>query len=262
MFQERRTPGSMERSSGIGAETSVEATFIPHRYEPNYAYPLLVLLHGRGGDEQQLVDAMPTMSWRNYVGLGLRGPESVHRAGKHVGYDWGASFRHPRRKPGPHWEEIDPDAMLPRFMTHGSADSFDAIEDTLFSAVCRTMRALHVHSERIFLVGSGEGAAVAFRLGLTHPERFAGVVALNGWIPRGFRPLARWEASRSLPILSLHGLWNARAPIGDAIRDDQLLRNAGLPLTSRVYNAARTITPAMLSDVDSWLIDQCTAGAH
>lgn len=259
MSQERRTPGSMQWSSGISSE-SVEATFIPHRYEPNYAYPLLVLLHGRGGDEQQLVDAMPTMSWRNYIGLGLRGPEQVIRSGQTAGFDWGTEFRHPRRRPGPSWDEVEPDQLLTRVMTRSQPDIIDTIEDSLFSAVCRTRRALHVHSERIFLVGSGEGAAVAIRLGLTYPERFAGVVALNGWIPRGFRPLARWRACRSLRVLSLHGLWNARAPIADGLRDDRLLANAGLRVTSRVYGAARTITPAMLSDVDSWLIEQCTRG--
>ena len=46
--------------------------FIPRQYEPNYPYPLVVLLHARGGDEDQLVRAMPALSWRNYVGLGLR----------------------------------------------------------------------------------------------------------------------------------------------------------------------------------------------
>ena len=41
---------------------------------------------------------------------------------------------------------------------------------------------------RIFLVGVGEGAAVAYRLRLSYPERFAGVVAINGWLPSGFAP--------------------------------------------------------------------------
>ncbi|QDV32979.1 alpha/beta hydrolase [Tautonia plasticadhaerens] len=259
MHHEHRTPGPIEKLIGSGPDPSLDATFVPHRYEPNYAYPLLVLLHGRGGDEQQLVDAMPTMSWRNYVGLGLRGPEPLTRGGQPSGFDWGPMFRHPRRRPGPQWDEVDPAEVVSRVLTYGLADPYDAIEDALFSAVRRTRRALHVHSERIFLVGIGEGAALAYRIGLSNPDRFAGVVALNGWIPRGFRPLRRWEDCRSLRVLALQSLWNARSPIEDARKDVALLRNAGIRVTSRAYESARSITPAMLSDVDSWLIDQCTA---
>ena len=49
--------------------------FVPKHYEPRYAYPLLVLFHGRGGDEQQLLRIMPQLSNRNYVAVALRGPE-------------------------------------------------------------------------------------------------------------------------------------------------------------------------------------------
>src|SRR6516162_1180683 len=70
----------------------VETRFIPRQYEPNYAYPLLVLLHARGGDEDQLVRAMPALSWRNYVGLGLRGPEPIIKRDRLAGYGWGRDF--------------------------------------------------------------------------------------------------------------------------------------------------------------------------
>ena len=83
-------------------------------------------------------------------------------------------------------------------MADEPADPIDVLEDAVFAAVRKTRQTLHVHSERIFLVGCGEGAAVAYRLGLTYPERFAGVVAINGWIPGHFRPLGRLKACRDL----------------------------------------------------------------
>src|SRR3954452_11835293 len=84
-------------STDLASSSLVETRFIPQQYEPNYAYPLLVLLHARGGDEQQLVRSMPAMSWRNHVGLGLRGPESVVRRGQVAGYGWGPGFARPDR---------------------------------------------------------------------------------------------------------------------------------------------------------------------
>src|SRR5258706_14285385 len=83
----RSTPMSSDRLNApsfdisTGAGSLVEARFIPQRYEPNYAYPLLVLFHARGGDEQQMVRSMPALSGRNYVGLSLRWPEAGDKRG-------------------------------------------------------------------------------------------------------------------------------------------------------------------------------------
>jgi phospholipase/carboxylesterase len=241
----------------------VESRFVPHRYEPNYAYPLLVLLHGRGGDEDQMVRSMPALSWRNYVAVGLRGPAPVVRQGCEVGFSWGSDFARPdrvgsfSRLPNPRLREAE---IVRRMLREeGPADPVDRIEDGLFHAVRNLRRSLHIHSERIFLVGSGEGAAVAYRLGLTYPERFAGVVAINGWLPGGFRPLGRLKACRSLRILVVHGEWNARAPITRARRDVAVLRAGGLNVAFQSYPCAHRITAPMLADVDTWLIHQCTS---
>jgi phospholipase/carboxylesterase len=237
----------------------VEARFVPQRYEPNYAYPLLVLLHGRGGDEQQMLRSMPALSWRNYVALGLRGPEVVDRRDKAVGFGWGADFARPDRRPSwPSGKESDVE-IFRRAMSGSTPDAVDMLEQGVFSAVRQVRRSLHVHSERIFLVGCGEGAAVAYRLGLTFPERFAGIVALNGWIPSGFRPLSRLKACRELRILVAHGQWNSRTPIERAQRDVAVLRAAGLRIAFQAYPFANRVTSPMLADVDTWLINQCTA---
>src|SRR5689334_21859414 len=65
-------------------------TFLPTGYEPNYAYPLLVFFHGHGGCEQQILRLAPRLSRRNYICIGLRGPEPVlGRDGKRARYSWG-----------------------------------------------------------------------------------------------------------------------------------------------------------------------------
>jgi phospholipase/carboxylesterase len=246
----------------LGAAASfslVEARFVPQRYEPNYAYPLLVLLHSRGGDEQQLMGSMPSVSWRNYIALSLRGPEVVVRRGEECGFGWGPEFaRRGRNSP---WAEPgdEPGYVLRRILRQGATDAVDLVEEGVFRAVREVRRSLHVHSERIFLVGCGEGAAVAYRLGLSYPERFAGVVALNGWIPGRFRPLSRMKACRDLRVMVAHGQWNSRMPIARVRQDVSLLRAAGLRVAFQAYPYANRLTAAMLADVDTWLMNQCTA---
>jgi phospholipase/carboxylesterase len=239
----------------------VEARFIPRQYEPNYPYPLLVLLHARGGDEEQFVRAMPALSWRNYVALGLRGPEPVTKRDRLAGFGWGVQFEQPGRRrargtPAPSEAEV-----VRRALFNSEPDALDRLEEAVFTAILQTRNLLHVHSERIFLVGCGEGAAVAYWLGLSFPERFAGVVAVNGWLPVGLRPLGRLKACRELSVLVVHGAWNSRVPLHDARQNVAILRAGGLRVAFQSYPSSHRLTNPMLSDVDTWLMGHCTADA-
>src|SRR5947209_14651369 len=66
-------------------------TFLPTGYEPNYPYPLLVFLHGHGGNEETVLRLAPRVSRRNYVAIGLRGPLHVGTRPDGRGlFSWGA----------------------------------------------------------------------------------------------------------------------------------------------------------------------------
>src|SRR3954468_5615635 len=132
-------------------------TFLPTGYEPNYPYPLLVFLHGHGGNEEQALRLAPRVSRRNYVAIGLRGPLLVATRPDGGGcFSWG-----------------------------DDAHAGMSVEDYLVRAVEQTRRSYHVHSERIFLAGLCGGARMAARCSLTPPEKVAGVSALNALVPGG-----------------------------------------------------------------------------
>src|SRR4051794_19841644 len=83
---EKHASGLQNSAGQVGAATfsSVRgetqcAVFAPLHYESNYAYPLLVWLHGPGDDESQLKRIMPLISMRNYVGVGPRGTVAQSR---------------------------------------------------------------------------------------------------------------------------------------------------------------------------------------
>src|SRR5262249_19601488 len=102
-------------------------TFLPTGYEPRYPYPLLVFLHGQGGNEEQILRLAPRLSRRNYISIGLRGPVAI----------------------GPDHHE------RPAF-SWGDAAHETLVEDYLLRAVEQTRRSYHIHSERIYLAGFGE----------------------------------------------------------------------------------------------------------
>lgn len=201
-------------------------TFLPTGYEPRYAYPLLVFFHGHGGSEEQILRLAPRLSRRNYIYIGLRGPQILGvRADGRVGYGWGSN---------------------------GPCDAW--LEDYVIGAVEQTRRNYHVHSERIYLAGFCEGATLAYRLGLTFPEKLAGVISLNGAMPRGDRPLLRLPATRQLRVLIGHGIANAVVPLSMAREDYRLLYTAGLDIRMKTYPATHKLHPDMLRDIDRWIM--------
>jgi phospholipase/carboxylesterase len=206
-------------------------TFLPTGYEPNYAYPLLVFLHGHGSNEEQILRLAPRLSRRNYICIGLRGPQPVGlRSDGRVGYSWG------------------PD---------GPCDAL--IEDYVLRAVEQTRRCYHVHSERIFLAGFCEGASLAYRLGLLFPEKLAGVISLNGAMPRRGGPLLRLPEVRQLRVFIGHGIANAIVPLPLARQDYRLLYTAGLPVEMHTYPANHRLHPDMLRDINRWIMALCNA---
>jgi phospholipase/carboxylesterase len=204
-------------------------TFLPTGYEPNYPYPLLVFFHGHGGSEEQILRLAPRLSRRNYICIGLRGPEPIGpRPDGRLGFGWSEDSQ---------WD--------------------DRLDDYVVEAVTQTRRNYHVHSERIYLAGFCEGATPAYRLALNHPERYAGVIALNGLLPRRGTPLARWPDVRQLRVFIGQGIANAVAPLTLARANHRLLYTAGLDVQMQTYPANHRLHPEMLRDVNRWVMEQC-----
>ncbi len=205
-------------------------TFLPTGYEPNYPYPLLVFFHGQGGSEEQILKLAPKVSRRNYVCISLRGPQALDpRPDGRIGYSWGVSG-------------------------HGDA----LVEEYVLQAIEQTRRTYHIHSERIFLAGICEGAAMAYRLGLRYPEKFGGVISLNGAMPRG-GPLLRLPQVRQLRVFMGHGIANPYIPLTTARRDFRLLYTAGLSVHLHTYLTTHRLHPDMLRDVNRWVMELCNA---
>jgi phospholipase/carboxylesterase len=203
-------------------------TFLPVHYEPRYPYPLLVFFHGHGGNEEQIMRLAPRLSRRNYISIGLRGPVSLgSRPDGQRRFSWG----------------------------EGPASSL--VEDYLIRAVEQTRLNYHVHSERIYLAGFAEGATMAYRLGLTFPEKLGGVIALNGIMPRHNRPLLRLHESRGLRVFIGHGIANSLIPLSMAREDARLCYTAGMAVEMNTYPTTNKLHPDMLRDINRWIIKRC-----
>jgi phospholipase/carboxylesterase len=200
-------------------------TFLPTDYQARYPYPLVVVFHAAGGSEENGSKLLPRISRRNYIGLSLRGPHTDGR--------------------GFNWADADPDWL----------------HDYLLAAVEQTRRTYHVHSERVFLLGVGDGATAAYRVGLRVADRIAGVVALNGLMPKpNGKPLFSLGDVRGLPVFIGHGVANPVVPYATAERDFRLLYAAGVDVKLTGYPTTQKLHPHMLRDANRWLMGGVTAG--
>ncbi|MDZ4783472.1 MAG: alpha/beta hydrolase-fold protein [Planctomycetia bacterium] len=226
------------RTRQVGAESGVLSTvrgsaphtlFTPLHYEANYAYPLLVWLHGPGGDERQLKRIMPHVSLRNYVGIAPRGTSRVTASrGEQGGYDW----------PQTHQDYVQAEGRV-----------FDAIQAASLQ--------LNISPTRIFLAGFDTGGTLALRLAMAHPTQFAGVLSLGGRFPTARAPLSRLNHARQVPLFLATGCDSTEYPPEDVCADLRLFHAAGMSVALRQYQpCGHEISTVMLADMDRWMMEQ------
>ncbi len=191
--------------------------YLPTDYQPKYAYPLVVLFHAEGECEEHAARLVSRLSRRNYIVLCLRGSVDLGlRADGRPAFGWLAGTPDRGTK-----------AALAYVMTHFS-----------------------VHAERVFLVGVGEGAVAAYQLGLSMGDRVAGVVALNGRLPKGRVP------ANNLRVLIGHGTANPVVPVAEARRAATALTRSGAAVRVTRYATSHRVHPEMLADANRWIMSQ------
>jgi phospholipase/carboxylesterase len=221
------TEAELPPAPASDAESS-HRIFTPLHYERNYAYPLIVWLHGPHDDEEQVTQVMPLVSLRNYVGVGPRG--TLAAAGLADGYSWSQNGRH---------------IML--------------AEQRVMAAVAAARRWLNIAPSRIYLAGYGCGGTMAFRIALNQPSAFAGVLSLGGAFPTTLRPLCHLHAARRLKILLISGRDSRQYSAAQVCDNLRLLHSAGMSISLRQYPCGDDLTTQMFSDMDRWIMEELNA---
>lgn len=186
--------------------------YIPEYHEPKYAYPLIIWIQSPGRTaDAEFHRVIEGISERNYVGL---------------------SFK-------------------PASLQGGNGDELEADAERLTRLVTAARRRTRIHNERIFLAGAGEAGTWALRFGLSHPEWFAGIAALDAKWPDADRLLSRYRGLRGKRVLLGTGR-TSRDMATD--RGARLLHTAGMTVCQRSYGSSTMSDPAKLSDLNRWIM--------
>ena len=213
--------------AGICRHGLDHAVFAPLHYEPNYAYPLVVWLHGPDDNERQLQRIMPLVSMRNYVAVAPRATSCVGQ--RSSSYAW----------------------------NHSLSGIMDG-EQRVFDCIEAVQEKFHVAPRRVFLAGFRCGGTMAFRIALKNPSRFAGVLSAGGPFPADHNPLIYLQQVRQLPLFIAQGRLSQRYPVERACEELRLFHAAGLAVTLRQYPGGDELSAQMLHDMNIWMMEQVT----
>jgi phospholipase/carboxylesterase len=198
----------------------------PFDEKPSGLHPLLVLLHGRGSDENDLLGLTPYFDPRFLV-VSIRAPHSFG----YGGYTWYDLFDIGR----PNMDHlVESHRMLGETITH--------IE-----------QALPVQKNRLHLFGFSMGAMMSFAYALAHPADVRAVVAHSGYIPEDTPLTYQWKSLGSTAFFVAHGTKDPVVPVSMGRRSNELLMKANANLTYREYPIAHTISDKSLEDLSLWL---------
>ena len=208
---------------------SLAHIFQPPRVDGDGPHPALIMLHGRGADEHDLIGLAPFLDSRLLI-ISARAPFPFPYGG---GYAW--------------YDVLQVGIPHPRMF----AESYDRL--TTF--VDEVIAAYPIDPQRVFLLGFSMGAVMAHALALTQPHRVAGVVAHSGYVPpeKELNLEFRLDDLKGRGWFVAHGVHDPIIPVqfGRATRD--LLKSTAVDLTYAEYPIAHQISQHTLDDLSTWL---------
>ena len=192
--------------------------------------PAVFVLHGRGADEQDLLPVAQRLPDELHV-VSLRAPDRLMQ-----GYTW--------------YEMVMPDGDLHRSQPDEGEfrRSLDLVVESIEAATERYALA----PDAIGLLGFSQGAITSLSLLCEHPDRFAWVVCLHGYLAETHADSTP-DGIAGTPVFVGAGTADRMIPAERAERAAERLREMGCAVESHQYESAHGIGPDELADVVAWV---------
>jgi phospholipase/carboxylesterase len=213
----------MQASMGQGGGLSYMEIAPPHAPRD---LPLVVTLHGRGASADDLAPLAPELDATHYRYVFPNGRLPVDLGG------W----------MGFAWYEIGNQAT--------DVPASRAAVEALFADLWARSG---LGPARTVLVGFSQGAVLTLDVGLRSAERFAGLVAMSGYLFEDASLPAALERARDQRVLIVHGVEDAVLPIDRGRAARQTLAAAGLQPEYHEFPMGHEVSAASLAAVRTFL---------
>jgi len=223
------TMKSMPDSSSGSAQTpaSLEHRVLAPEAEAPAPHPTLVMLHGRGSDEEDLIGLAAAFDPSLMI-VSARAP---------FPFPYGGGFT---------WYDANPIGTPDPEMFRRSCDLLSQFVD-------ETMRAYPVDPARLYLLGFSMGTVMSYAIALTRPGLFRGVIANSGYVPEGTHLDLRWSEAHRTPFFIAHGTADPVLPLAMGRRAKKLFEDAHGTFEYREYPMAHEISQESLRDSAAFL---------
>ena len=223
---------------------------VPKDMESERAYPLVMVLHGHGGNPE------------NYVGMFERagssldaivsapyGPYPIPFERGH-GYSW---------YPAPwFFQEVLRAGTSIGDLTQRRKE-IDLQEqvvsrDFVLAAIDHVTGELPIDPDRIFLLGHSEGGVLAYGLALEHPDRFRGVIVVGSRLRESdATPDILTTASGQLDVMICHSRADEAISFDNATAAAKILKGAGIQNKIYVYEGGHGLTGELIQTIGRWI---------
>jgi phospholipase/carboxylesterase len=184
--------------------------------------PLLVLLHGFGANEQDLLPIAARLDSRLAV-ASVRAPYEI-RPGR---YSW---------------------------VNGNTADELSSARRAVIASIDHVADARGADRDRVYLAGFSQGAMLTLAIALTEPEKIAGAAVLSGRLVAAVRDNhAPPDRLRDFPILVTHGTDDQQIPVRSARDIRQALKPMGVALDYHEFESGHYLSDLNVDVLNQWL---------
>lgn len=205
--------------------TTLEHRLLMPKRTDAATYPTILMLHGRGSDEEDLLGLAEYLDDR-FLLIGARAPFAFPNGG----YTW-----YDVKEYG----EPDFDSFM---ISYGKLARF--LGDVLAG--------YPVDPTTVLLFGFSMGTVMAYTLALTQPARICGVAANSGYLPEIPSLEYHWQELDHTEFFISHGTEDPIIPIVLARRARERLESSNAPVVYHEYLMPHTIGAQALTDVVAW----------
>jgi len=193
--------------------------------------PLLLLLHGYGSNEEDLLSFASELPEEYYV-ISARAP-----------YDMGfGSYA---------WYAINFDADENKFSDIPQAQqSRDLIANFIDELVVNNP----IDATKITLIGFSQGTILSYAVALSYPEKIQRVVAMSGYLNLEMvKPNFETNDFSNLKIFTSHGTVDQVVPVDWARKAAPILTQLGIEVVYKEYPVGHGVAPQNFYDFKNWL---------